>query len=32
MAGFTYDEERYDDVELDTWLLALGELLRERRG
>jgi hypothetical protein len=32
MAGFTYDEERYDDIELDTWLLALGELLRERRG
>ena len=32
MAGFTYDDERYDDPALDAWLLELGELLRARRG
>jgi hypothetical protein len=31
MVGFTYDEERYADPELDAWLLALGEALRRRR-
>jgi hypothetical protein len=31
MAGFTYDEERYRDPELDAWLLAVGRLLRARR-
>ena len=31
MAGFTYDDERYDDPALDAWLLELGELLRARR-
>jgi hypothetical protein len=32
MIGFTYDEERYSDPELDAWLLEVGRLLRERRG
>ncbi len=32
MVGFTYDDERYADPELDAWLLALGEALRRRRG
>jgi hypothetical protein len=32
MIGFTYDEVRYADQELDAWLLALGEVLRRRRG
>lgn len=32
MAGFTYDEERYTDAELDAWLLEVGRLLRLRRG
>ena len=31
MAGFTYDEVRYADPQLDAWLLELGELLRRRR-
>jgi hypothetical protein len=31
MIGFTYDEERYADPELDAWLLAVGRLLREGR-
>ena len=31
MPGFTYDDERYDDPELDAWILELGELLRARR-
>ena len=32
MAGFTYDDERYDDPELDAWIVELGELLRAQRG
>jgi hypothetical protein len=31
MVGFTYDEARYDDPDLDAWLLEVGRLLRERR-
>jgi hypothetical protein len=31
MAGFTYDEARYADPELDAWLLEVGRLLRENR-
>ena len=31
MAGFTYDDERYDDPALDAWLVELGALLRARR-
>jgi hypothetical protein len=31
MAGFTYDDERYADSELDAWLLEVGRLLREHR-
>jgi hypothetical protein len=31
MSAFTYDDERYDDPELDAWLLEAGRLLRERR-
>jgi hypothetical protein len=31
MAGFTYDEERYTDQELDAWLLEVGHLLAEAR-
>ena len=31
MAGFTYDEVRYADPQLDAWLLELGELLRRGR-
>jgi len=31
MAGFTYDEARYADPDLDAWLLEVGRLLRERR-
>ena len=31
MPGFTYDEARYADAELDAWLLEVGRLLRERR-
>ena len=32
MAGFTFDEARYDDPDLDAWLVEVGRLLRERRG
>lgn len=31
MVGFTYDEARYADADLDAWLLQVGRLLRERR-
>lgn len=31
MIGFTYDEARYADPDLDAWLLELGDLLRARR-
>jgi hypothetical protein len=31
MTGFTYDDERYADAELDAWLLEVGRLLREVR-
>ena len=31
MPGFTYDEARYVDADLDAWLLEVGRLLRERR-
>jgi hypothetical protein len=31
MIGFTYDEVRYADPELDAWLLQLGRVLRARR-
>lgn len=31
MPGFTYDDARYADAELDAWLLEVGRLLRERR-
>lgn len=31
MVGFTYDEARYTDPELDAWLIEVGRLLRERR-
>ena len=31
MRGFTYDEERYADPELDAWLVEVGRLLREDR-
>ena len=32
MTGYTYDEARYADAELDAWLLEVGRLLRARRG
>jgi hypothetical protein len=32
MIGFTYDEERFTDPELDAWILEVGRLLREERG
>jgi hypothetical protein len=32
MPGFTYDEARYADADLDAWLLEVGRLLRQRRG
>lgn len=32
MPGFTYDDARYADVDLDGWLAEVGRLLRERRG
>ena len=32
MAGFTFDEERFADPELDAWLQEVGRLLREARG
>jgi hypothetical protein len=31
MIGYTYDEERYADPDLDAWLLEVGRLLRDRR-
>ncbi|MEA2650716.1 MAG: hypothetical protein QOI85_437 [Chloroflexota bacterium] len=31
MIGFTYDERRFADPELDAWLLEVGRLLRARR-
>jgi hypothetical protein len=31
MTAFTYDDERYDDPELDAWLLEVGQLLRDGR-
>jgi hypothetical protein len=31
MIGFTYDEARYADPDLDAWLAEVGRLLRERR-
>lgn len=31
MSGFTYDEARYTDPELDAWLMEVGRLLRGRR-
>jgi hypothetical protein len=31
MSGFTYDDARYADADLDAWLLQVGRLLRERR-
>jgi len=30
MEGFTYDDERYADPELDAWLTELGGILRSR--
>jgi hypothetical protein len=30
MVGFTYDDERYADPELDAWLLEVGRVLRDR--
>lgn len=30
MTGFTYDDERYTDAELDAWLVELGRILRSR--
>lgn len=31
MPGFTYDEYRYDDPDLERWLVELGRELRARR-
>lgn len=31
MTAFTYDDERYDDPDLDAWLLEVGRLLRQAR-
>lgn len=31
MTGFTFDEERCADPELDDWLVEVGRLLRARR-
>jgi hypothetical protein len=31
MQGFTYDEARYADTDLDAWLLEIGRLLRADR-
>jgi hypothetical protein len=30
MAGFTYDDERYADAQLDAWIAELGRILRAR--
>ncbi len=32
MMGFTYDDYRYADPDLDAWLGELGRVLRRRRG
>ncbi len=31
MNGFTYDDARYTDQDLDAWLIEVGRLLRVRR-
>jgi hypothetical protein len=31
MIGFTYDDERYRDAELQAWIDEVGALLRVRR-
>jgi hypothetical protein len=31
MIGFTFDDVRYSDPDLDAWLLEVGRLLRARR-
>jgi hypothetical protein len=31
MIGFTYDEARYADSDLDAWLVEVGRLLADRR-
>jgi hypothetical protein len=31
MTGFTYDDYRYTDLELEAWLAEVGRLLRARR-
>ena len=31
MTAFTYDDERYEDPDLDAWLVEVGRLLREPR-
>jgi hypothetical protein len=31
MRGFTYDDERYADAELDAWIVEVGRLLRAPR-
>lgn len=31
MTGFTYDDARYADPELDAWILEVGRLLRAHR-
>ena len=31
MGGYTFDDERYADPDLDAWLLEVGELLRAER-
>jgi hypothetical protein len=31
MSGFTYDDDRYLDSDLDAWLVEVGRLLRQRR-
>ena len=31
MIGFTYDEARYADPDLDAWIVEVGSLLRSRR-
>lgn len=32
MIGFTYDEERFADGDLDAWLVEVGRLLKLREG
>ena len=31
MTAFTYDDERYDDPELDAWIVDVGRVLRQGR-